>query len=1071
MGNYVYTCNTGCALNADSQYFIVVRPKSSKTIKWGQNTSGSETNTPSNGGWSIDDQALYQNGVGGPWRNDTAGVVKLMKVSWKTPTAPGKVDGLTAAAGNNQSIDLNWTAVTGANGYKVQYKSGSQNWSSTRQVSATINSRNLDNNLLTANTAYTFRVAATNAVGDGAWSDEVVATPVNATLAASGVGANSATLTIANHTGTWYYKRIMPTNGTCSSSVSTTSATVSLSSGLNHTFSAYNDNQCTGTVLATTPPFLAKPGKAAGVTANAANAALDVSWTATTGASSYKIQWKSSSDTGWDTTNRQTTSTNASATISSLTNATTYTVRVAAVNDAGDGAWSDTATGTPSGAYFHLITNTLTAGGAQFALRKSDGSFYTGTWYSKVTPPANATCETNSIYFKQLTGKSSATSYTITAYSDSSCAIKLTSLDFTTLPAKVAGLTATARNAALEVGWTATTGASSYEVQWKSGAQGWDFTSRQVVTTQPRAMLTGLTNNTQYTIRVRAANAGGNGQWSDNATGTPSATALTLTVTPAANGAFFSLSNHTGNFYYKVTPPSNANCDDGSTLTGNPRTFVDYTKSSGTEHNITVYSDAACSTQLTSVDFTTLPGKTTGVTLKNTGASLGVSWTAVTGATGYKVQWKSSSDTGWDATNRQTTSTTISATIPSLTNNTAYTVRVAAGNSDGRDGAWSDTVTETPSVTLTAGNVTSTGATLTVAGHTGTVYLSARGGGSYSLACTAVSGGTHSPTLQGNTTYEFKAYSNSSCTGTALAATSFTTPGAVTLKAINIGQQSVTLYLDGWRSLPKTNVSLHPPRGGEFPTRQLLRCRQDPRLCDTQKLRLAQSRHDLHGAVLSGRELRGHRAVHQRHFHDPDRCRLPGIVGLERHRHRCDAHAGQPHGQLVVRGRRCRGFLRGGHRRRDDRASFRTDREHELQLHGQGPRWLRRLRRDRSVVLEDDFHDHRAAECGGERQDLYRPDGQPARLHPGQRLSRPMVGAGGPARWQRRLHGVGLSDLATRHHVRDGDRPGSGQELHNPDKQARQLLQLCQHRQRDTGNNGEPGQRQRRPVVGNADAG
>ena len=24
IGNYVYTCNTGCALNADSQYFIVV---------------------------------------------------------------------------------------------------------------------------------------------------------------------------------------------------------------------------------------------------------------------------------------------------------------------------------------------------------------------------------------------------------------------------------------------------------------------------------------------------------------------------------------------------------------------------------------------------------------------------------------------------------------------------------------------------------------------------------------------------------------------------------------------------------------------------------------------------------------------------------------------------------------------------------------------------------------------------------------------------------------------------------------------------------------------------------------
>ena len=805
--DYVFNCSSGCQLSANTSYFIVLTLTGARYSHfWGQNTSGTETNTPTNAGWTIADDAKYQDGQGGDWKSE--GAVKLMKVSWKTPTAPGKVDGLTAAAGNNESIDLNWTATAGATGYKVQYKSGSQDWSSTRQVSATTNSHNLDNNLLTTNTAYTFRVAATNAVGDGAWSDEVVATPVNATLAASGVGANSATLTIANHTGTWYYTQITPTAGTCSTGVSTTSATVSLSPGLNHTFSAYNDNQCTGTVLATTPQFLAKPGKAAGVTANATNAALDVSWTATTGASSYKIQWKSSSDTGWDATNRQTTSTNASATISSLTNATAYTVRVAAVNATGDGAWSDTATGTPSGVYFQLIADTLNAGGAQFVLKKSDGSNYTGTWYSKVIPPANATCETNSIFFKQLTGKSSATSYTITAYSDSSCATKLASLDFTTLPAKVAGVTATARNAALEVGWTAETGTApvSYKVQWKSGPQNWDGTNRQVVTTKNRTTLTGLTNNTQYTIRVAATTTGGDGAWSDNATGTPSATALTLTVTPAANGAFFALSNHTGNFFYKVTPPSNANCDNGSTLTGNPRTFVDYTKSSGTQHNITVYSDATCSTVLTSLDFITLPGKTTGVTLKNTGASLGVTWTAVTGAASYKVQWKSSADTGWDATNRQTTSTTTSATIPSLTNNTAYTVRVAAGNASG-DGAWSDTVTETPSVTLTASNVTSTGATLTVAGHTGTVYLSARGGGGHNLACTAVSGSTHSPTLQGNTTYEFKAYNNSNCTGTALATTTFTTSGAVKLLADNINRHSVMLYLQGWETLPQTRVS------------------------------------------------------------------------------------------------------------------------------------------------------------------------------------------------------------------------------------------------------------------------
>ena len=320
-----------------------------------------------------------------------------------------------------------------------------------------------------------------------------------------------------------------------------------------------------------------------------------------------------------------------------------------------------------------------------------------------------------------------------------------------------------------------------------------------MVTSKTYTTLTGLANSTQYMIRVAATTAGGDGAWSDTANGTPSATALTLAVTPADNGALFSLSNHTGSFYYKVTPPSNAHCVDGSTITGTPRNFVDYTKDSGTDHNITVYSDAACSTVLTSVDFITLPAKTTGVTLSNQGASLGVSWTAVTGAASYKVQWKSSADTGWDAANRQTTSTTSSATIGSLTNNTAYTVRVAAVNASG-DGAWSDTATATPTVTLTASNVTSTGATLTVAGHTGTVYLSGRGGGSYSLACNAVSGGTHSPTLQGNTTYEFKAYNNASCTGTALASAGLTTPGTYRIFADNVAHESVNLYIEGYGS-------------------------------------------------------------------------------------------------------------------------------------------------------------------------------------------------------------------------------------------------------------------------------
>ena len=87
--------------------------------------------------------------------------------------------------------------------------------------------------------------------------------------------------------------------------------------------------------------------------------------------------------------------------------------------------------------------------------------------------------------------------------------------------------------------------------------------------------------------------------------------------------------------------------------------------------------------------------------------------------------------------------------------------------------------------------------------------------------------------------------------------------------------------------------------------------------------------------------------------------------------------------------------LRGGGRRRDDRASFGTGREHELRLHGLEPRgMLGRLRADvwysrKAFTTTGPL----TVSVGGKTSD--RPDGQPARLHRGQRLSRPVVGKGG----------------------------------------------------------------------------
>ena len=81
-------------------------------------------------------------------------------------------------------------------------------------------------------------------------------------------------------------------------------------------------------------------------------------------------------------------------------------------------------------------------------------------------------------------------------------------------------------------------------------------------------------------------------------------------------------------------------------------------------------------------------------------AQLVVTWTAVSTATGYTVQWMSGSQ-GYTTGDRQATVTTGSTTrhtIPSLTNGTEYTVRVIATRTGADDGPPSDEMTGTPRV-------------------------------------------------------------------------------------------------------------------------------------------------------------------------------------------------------------------------------------------------------------------------------------------------------------------------------------------------------------------------------------
>ena len=260
-----------------------------------------------------------------------------------------------AVAGNTQ-LTLNWTALSGTvTGYKVQWKSSTQNYNTSDRQKTVTSGTTTTITGLTNSTTYTVQVTAYNATGDGTASTGVTATPTPppVALSSSTVEDDTATLTIANHAAAWYYKYTVPTDGACSAAIAAGTTTVNLTSlvsATSYTFKAYSDSGC-GTELtsATTDvEFLTKPAQVSGVTVASRNTSLDVSWTAATGTvTGYKVQWKSGGDE-YNTTRQKTVTSGTTTSITSLTNDTTYTVRVTAYNTTGDGMASAEVTGTPS---------------------------------------------------------------------------------------------------------------------------------------------------------------------------------------------------------------------------------------------------------------------------------------------------------------------------------------------------------------------------------------------------------------------------------------------------------------------------------------------------------------------------------------------------------------------------------------------------------------------------------------------------------------------------------------------------------------------------------------------------
>ena len=515
------------------------------------------------------------------------------------------------------------------------------------------------------------------------------------------------------------------------------------------------------------PPPVTDLAQVLGVGVAPGNAQLVVTWTAVDTATGYTVQWTSGSE-AYNTGDRQAQVTSGSTTrytIPSLINGTAYTVRVIATRTGvTDGPPSAEMTGTPRvppppppppvtdlaqvlgvgvapGNAHLVVTWTAVDTATGYTVQwMSDGEGYnTGDRQAPVTSGSPTRYTIPSL--------TNGTAYTVrviatrTGVTDGPPSAEMTGTPRVPPPppppvtdlAQVLGVGVAPGNAQLVVTWTAVDTATGYTVQWTSGSEAYNTGDRQAQVTSgstTRYTIPSLINGTAYTVRVIATRTGvTDGPPSAEMTGTPRVPpppppppvtdlAQVLGVGVAPGNAHLvvtwtAVDTATGYTVQWMSDGEGYNTGDrqATVTSGSPTRYTIPSLTNGTAYTVRVIAtrtgvtDGPPSAEMTGTPRVPPPpppdlAQVLGVGVAPGNAHLVVTWTAVDTATGYTVQWMSGSQ-GYTTGDRQATVTSGSTTrytIPSLTNGTAYTVRVIATRTGVTDGPPSAEMTGTPRV-------------------------------------------------------------------------------------------------------------------------------------------------------------------------------------------------------------------------------------------------------------------------------------------------------------------------------------------------------------------------------------
>ncbi len=433
--------------------------------------------------------------------NNAGGDSAAASINARTlPNAPAAPTGLSSSGITQTSITLSWTKSTGATAYKV--RTGTTGSFTVLGDVATYTFTGL-----TANTAYTLQVLASNAGGDSstaqisATTNNVPppATPAAPTgLSTSGITQTAITLDWTKSTGaTAYTVRIDTDFWTPLGDVATyTFSGLTADTAYSLEVLASNDggDSASASINARTLPNL----PAAPTSLSASNytpTSITLGWTKSTGATAYKVR-KDSGDS-WTILGDV-----ATYQFTGLTANTQYTLEVVANNAGGDSAAASINESTLPAMPIGLTTSGITQTAITLSWTKSTGA----TGYDVQGGTLNSWTDVGDVDTYTFSGLTVNTQYDLIVRAKNS--------DGTTAGASITTRTLTQQanalaspsgvntsgitKTAITLNWTKVSDATSYEVDG-GVLTGWTDIGDVAAYT-----FSGLDDNTQYSLQVRA---------------------------------------------------------------------------------------------------------------------------------------------------------------------------------------------------------------------------------------------------------------------------------------------------------------------------------------------------------------------------------------------------------------------------------------------------------------------------------------------------------------------------------------------------------------------------------------